>query len=315
MSDREDLKTLKRAQLQQLAKKNGIPANLSSAAIIARVLEIRARRSAAVELAPSTEPQVEAAVVSPPRDEPIATHETVAPPPGDGSANLGSDERGTPDPSDAAGPASILASTTDPDAVARSLPSTPQTPYAASLAGSAQTFGTPESPASSPGTPPVPADPELIRETVAMMAAIDKMDHAYGERLARMRAATTKLQAEATELENRISSEHSRRERMKNYLVYWQNEPPRWSYEAVWSGQLKLKDLYECEEVDSEDDQDQESQLNGSPIPIQPGRTTRKRKYDPSHEDNDDDLTPAEADDEARYRPRPRVEGIDPETG
>ena len=121
-------------------------------------------------------------------------------------------------------------------------------------------FATPES--SIAGTPEPEADALLLQRTVEMMANIDRIDKQTLDRVTQLRAFAAKLRREANDLHGLLHAERSMRERMEDYLVHWTRVNPQWTYREIWSGQMRVNNMYEGLEVSTSDEEDPEVENN-----------------------------------------------------
>jgi hypothetical protein len=119
-------------------------------------------------------------------------------------------------------------------------------------------FGTPESSIAS--TPEPEADSLLLQRTVEMMAGIDRFDKQTSDKITKLLTVTAKLRLKANDLHGLLQAERAMRVRMEDYLAHWTQTNPRWSYEEVWSGQIRVRDMYEALEVSTSDEEGPEPQ-------------------------------------------------------
>ena len=121
---------------------------------------------------------------------------------------------------------------------------------------------TPES--SVAGTPEPEADPLILQRTVEIMAEIDRGDRQISDHITQLRGCVTKMRSKADDLQGFVQAERSMRIRMEDYLVHWVKTTLWWTYEEVWSGQVRVRDMIEGLEVSTSDEENLEAQDNGS---------------------------------------------------
>jgi hypothetical protein len=97
-----------------------------------------------------------------------------------------------------------------------------------------------------------------------MMANVDRIDKQTSDKITQLRIVAAKLRVKASDLRGLLQAERSMRARMEDYLAYWTQTNPRWTYEEIWSGQVRVKDMYEGLEVSTSDEEDLEAQDNAS---------------------------------------------------
>jgi hypothetical protein len=115
-------------------------------------------------------------------------------------------------------------------------------------------WATPES--SIAGSPEPEANPLLLQRTVEMMADIDRIDKHTSDKINKLRTVAAKLRLKASDLQSLLQAERAMRVRMEDYLTHWTQTNPRWTYEAVWCGQIRVRNMYEALEVSTSDEED-----------------------------------------------------------
>lgn len=94
------------------------------------------------------------------------------------------------------------------------------------------------------------------------MANVDRIDKQTSDKITQLRIVAAKLRVKASDLRGLLQAERTMRVRMEDYLAYWTQTNPRWTYEEIWSGQVRVKDMYEGLEVSTSDEEDLEAQDN-----------------------------------------------------
>lgn len=109
----------------------------------------------------------------------------------------------------------------------------------------------------------LPADEDLIKETLEMMAVIDKDNQMFLERIIKLRAAAVELRSRAKAVRELVRGEDFSRIRIMTYLTYWQPINDEWSYRDVWSGNIKIRHPNDFAGVTSSDEEDMEEVGDG----------------------------------------------------
>lgn len=104
----------------------------------------------------------------------------------------------------------------------------------------------------------LPADENLVKETVEMIAVIDADNQMFLERIAKLRAASAELRSRAKAVRSLVRGEDFSRIRIMTYLTYWQPINDGWSYREVWSGDIKIRHPDDFIGVTSSDEEDAE---------------------------------------------------------
>jgi len=89
-----------------------------------------------------------------------------------------------------------------------------------------------------------------------MIADIDRVDKQTLDKITKLRTVAAKVRVKASDLRNLLQAECAMRTRMEDYWVHWTQTNPRWTYEEVWSGQIRVRNMYEGIEVTTSDEED-----------------------------------------------------------
>jgi hypothetical protein len=89
-----------------------------------------------------------------------------------------------------------------------------------------------------------------------MIADVDRIDKQTLEKIIELRAIAAKLRGKARELRGFLRAERAMRVRMEDYLAHWIRINPKWTYEEVWSGQIRIRNMYEALEISTSDEED-----------------------------------------------------------
>ena len=95
-----------------------------------------------------------------------------------------------------------------------------------------------------------------------MITDIDRIDKQTMDKVTHMRTFAAKLRIRANELHGLVQAERSMRKRMEDYLAHWTQMNPRWTYQEIWSGQIRVQDMYTGLEVSTSDEEDPEVEDN-----------------------------------------------------
>jgi hypothetical protein len=88
------------------------------------------------------------------------------------------------------------------------------------------------------------------------MAAIADQDKIYLVRIGQLRTQAEKLRKRAKDLRAVLRSEKGLRQRLEAYANYWQNIRPRWTWEEVWGGKMRVtSDAQNAVEITSSDEE------------------------------------------------------------
>lgn len=238
--DENHLRALKRPELQKLAREHKIKANLKSEVIIDLLLH---------RLADATKHQAD-------NPSSVAQHANPMPPSVD-------DDNSRDRPGER-----LIAIPTNPNprrsfATPRDAP-----PLNQQSKGSVCQSAGP----SYPGSPPdiehfdkeqLAAPEPLVRETVAMLAELDKGDQQLMDQIINMREAMSKLRSQTQNTRALLRSENARRRRAVQYYLYWHPITSNWSYEEVWSGKVKVRDDEDIVGFTTSDEEDWEEEKVG----------------------------------------------------
>lgn len=119
-------------------------------------------------------------------------------------------------------------------------------------------FYYPDSPPDYSKREDLPADEDLVKETVEMMAVIDRDNQMITERIIKLRAAAAELRSRAKAVRAVIRGEDLNRIRIMTYLTYWQPINDNWSFHEVWSGKIKIRHPDDLAGVTTSDEEDME---------------------------------------------------------
>jgi hypothetical protein len=80
------------------------------------------------------------------------------------------------------------------------------------------------------------------------------------QKIIELRTVATKLRGKARDLRGLLRAERAMRVRMEDYLAHWTRTNPKWTYEEVWSGQIRVRNMYEALEISTSDEEDPATQ-------------------------------------------------------
>lgn len=119
---------------------------------------------------------------------------------------------------------------------------------------STYTFATPES--SIAGTPEPEAAPELLKNTVEIIAEVAGIDQRTVEKIAKLRLAVDMLHGKAADMRSLLKAERAMRERLEDFCAHWIEINPRWTYDEVWAGDLRVRNMQATREVTTSDEEE-----------------------------------------------------------
>jgi hypothetical protein len=106
------------------------------------------------------------------------------------------------------------------------------------------------------GTPEPEASSELLKNTVEIMAEVTKIDQLTVEKIRKLRLAAAMLRGKAADLRDIFKAEQARRKRLEEFAAHWMKTNPRWTYDEVWSGEMRVRDMYTGREVTTSDEEE-----------------------------------------------------------
>ncbi|KAF8339422.1 hypothetical protein F5887DRAFT_145756 [Amanita rubescens] len=244
------LRQLRRAELQKIAKDNNVKANLKSEVIIDVLLErfsllkkseVRDRAAAGLEIngAPEALPY---STSRPPATEP--GNQTL--PDFDKDSEADESVEAEPARRTSAAPSGETHVRWNADAAVEPTHDPRHDIYY------------PDSPPDYSKREDLPADENLVKETVEMIAVIDRDNQTIMERIIKLRAAAAELRSRAKAVRAVIRGEDLNRTRIMTYLTYWQPINDNWSFHEVWSGKIKIRHPDDLAGVTTSDEEDME---------------------------------------------------------
>lgn len=118
---------------------------------------------------------------------------------------------------------------------------------------STYTFATPES--SIAGTPEPEAAPDLLRNTEEIIAEVAEIDQRTVEKIAKLRLAVGMLHGKAADMRSLLKAERAMRGRLEDFCAHWIEINPRWTYDEVWAGDLRVRNMQATREVTTSDEE------------------------------------------------------------
>ncbi|KAG5647092.1 hypothetical protein DXG03_001462 [Asterophora parasitica] len=179
-----------------------------------------------------------------------------------------------------------------------------------------QSLGTPDSSTAGSRTPEE-APSDVLEDTVQTMAGMDARDQEISRQISQLFTTMSKLRGQSSDLRACIRAEKARRKRLTAFMLYWRQIRSCWTFDEVWSGQMRFftgvaGELEE--EITSSDGEtvDHQSPLPGPVLGLDNGGALEiainsltssnmpaKRRREDAESDDED---------ESRYHPVPRTD-------